>query len=124
MLGSDGSTKLVQRIPIPAVFALEQGRMPHHLALTIAAWICCVCPPAGFEPGAVAGAMVEPKINGMRAATAGATDVESHVRALVTECFPETLVAHDAFVSRIVELTQVIVRSGVRAATTAVLAAR
>lgn len=37
-VGSDGSTKLLQRVPIPAIRLLEQGRMPEQLALTVAGW--------------------------------------------------------------------------------------
>ena len=115
-VGSDGSTKLVQRVPIPAVRMLDLGQMPHQLALTVAAWICCVCPPAGFEPGPIADAMIEPKIDGIRAAVADATDLPSHVRAIVAGYLPEDLVAHVAFVERVVELSQIIVSDGVRAA--------
>ena len=36
------------------------GRMPHHLALTVAAYLCCLAPPAGFDPGPHAAAMADP----------------------------------------------------------------
>lgn len=116
-VGSDGSTKLVQRVPIPAIELLEKGRMPEQLALTVAAWICCVCPPTGFDPGPVAAAMVEPKIEALREVTAGAVDVSAHVRAILGGGFlPNALVAHGEFVDRVVEFAETIVADGIRAA--------
>ena len=49
-VGSDGSVKLAQRIPEPALLHLNNGRMPHHLALTLAAYLTCLAPPAGSTP--------------------------------------------------------------------------
>lgn len=124
-VGSDGSTKLLQRVPLPAIRMLEAGEMPEQLALTVAAWICCVCPPSGFEPGPVAAAMIEPKIEALRAATAGAGDVRSHVTAILSGGFmPDALVAHTAFVDRVVHLAELITTRGVRAAAAEALAAR
>lgn len=122
-VGSDGSTKLLQRVPIPAVRLLGAGAVPHQLALTVAGWICCVCPPVGFDPGPVAAAMVEPKLDALRAATADATDVDAHVAAILRGgFFPDDLVAHDAFVARVTELVRLIVTDGVRAAAADALA--
>ncbi|WP_232549585.1 mannitol dehydrogenase family protein [Propioniciclava soli] len=123
-VGSDGSTKLVQRVPIPAMAALDRGRMPHQLALTVAGWICCVCPPAGFDPGPVAAAMIEPKADALRAVAQGATNVASHARAIAEASLPDDLVAHGAFVERVADLAQIIVTGGVRAAAADALAAR
>ena len=90
-VGSDGSTKLVQRVPLPAIRKLERGEMPHQLALTVAAWICCVCPPPGFDPGPVAADMIEPKIEALRAATKGAADVRAHVTVVGAPGAPAVL---------------------------------
>lgn len=123
-VGSDGSTKLLQRVPLPAIRMLERGEMPEQLALTVAGWICCTCPPAGFQPGPVADAMVEPKIDALRAATAEATDVRSHVEAILQGGFlPDDLVRHTPFVDRVVSFVEVIVTDGVRAAAAQALAA-
>ena len=46
-VGTDGSVKLLQRIPEPALMALRDGRVPHLLALTVAGWIATVAPPPG-----------------------------------------------------------------------------
>lgn len=116
-VGSDGSTKLLQRVPLPAIRMLTRGEMPHQLALTVAAWIACTTPPAGFDPGPVAAAMVEPKADALRAATAGATDVRSHVEAVLRGgFFPRELVEHDAFVARVIHFVDLIVTRGVRSA--------
>ena len=64
-VGSDGSVKLGQRVPEPALLQLRRGRMPHHLALTVAAYLCCLAPPAGFDPGPHADAMVDPARAGL-----------------------------------------------------------
>lgn len=59
-VGSDGSVKLRQRIPIPALRMLDNGQMPHLLALTVAAYLSCIAPLKGSDPGAQAQAMQDP----------------------------------------------------------------
>ena len=116
-VGSEGSAKLLQRVPIPATMMLDAGKMPHQLALTVAGWICCVRPPAGFDPGPIAAAMYEPRADDLAAVTADATDVRSHVEAILRGgFFPDALIAHQSFVDRVVELSEIIVSDGVRAA--------
>ncbi|GAA1646268.1 mannitol dehydrogenase family protein [Georgenia ruanii] len=124
-VGSDGSTKLLQRVPEPALRLLHQGEVPQQMALTVAAWICCVVPPAGFVPGPVADAMQEPARARLAQATAGAPDVRGHVGAVLHGgFFPDELTAHPEFVSRVADLVEVIVTHGVRAATREALSAR
>lgn len=118
-VGSDGSVKLLQRIPEPSIRLLKQGIMPQQMALTAAAWICCVCPPAGFAPGAIADAMVEPKRDALRAAVeaAGAQTTRDHVMAIMRGgFFPDDLAQYDAFNERVAELADIIVTKGVRSA--------
>ena len=64
-VGSDGSVKLGQRVPEPALLQLRAGRLPHHLALTVAAYLCCLAPPPGFDPGPHAAAMADPARAGL-----------------------------------------------------------
>jgi fructuronate reductase len=52
--------KLRQRIPLPALQMLDDGRMPQLLALTAAAYLSCIAPLNGFNPGAQAEAMEDP----------------------------------------------------------------
>ncbi|MCH6163739.1 mannitol dehydrogenase family protein [Streptomyces marispadix] len=48
-VGADGSLKLAQRVPEPALWHLERGRVPAALALTVAAWLCCTAYPERLE---------------------------------------------------------------------------
>ncbi len=59
-VGSDGSVKLRQRIPLPALQMLDDGGMPQLLALTTAAYLTCIAPLNGFDPGPQAAAMEDP----------------------------------------------------------------
>jgi fructuronate reductase len=122
-VGSDGSVKLLQRVPGPALRMLDLGLVPQQLALTVAGWICCVCPPGGFDPGPVAGAMVEPARERLARATAGATDVRSHVEAVMRGgFFPTELAGRDEFTRRVADLAQLVVDHGVRQAAVEALA--
>lgn len=118
-VGSDGSVKLLQRIPEPAQQLLARGVAPQQLALTVAAWICCVCPPRGFQPGPIAEAMVEPKRDALRAAVdeAGASTAVDHALAIMRGgFFPDALVRHDEFNELVAHFVDVIVNHGVRTA--------
>jgi fructuronate reductase len=124
-VGSDGSSKLLQRVPGPALRLLGRGQVPQQLALTVAAWICCVVPPAGFTPGPIAEAMQEPARARLAAVTAGAPTVRAHVEAVMHGgFFPDELTAHPELVSRVADLAEAIVTDGVRAAAREALAAR
>lgn len=112
-VGSDGSSKLVQRIPGPAAEHLGAGRMPHHLALTVAAWLACIAPPPGFDPGPHAAAMTDPARERLRATAPG--PASAHVRAgldLLGDPLPAV------FAERVTELFDLLVRHGVDAAVT------
>ncbi len=117
-VGSDGSVKLRQRVPDPALLHLRAGRMPHHLALTVAAYLCCVTPPPGFEPGPHAAAMADPARERLRAIVAGAapgTGVRgaAAVRAVLESgLLGDGLTEHPEFAARVAELADVIVRHG------------
>ncbi|MFJ2558144.1 MULTISPECIES: mannitol dehydrogenase family protein [unclassified Streptomyces] len=124
-VGSDGSVKLRQRVPEPALLHLRAGRMPHRLALTVAAYLCCVAPPAGFSPGPHAAAMADPARGTLaaiadRAATAPAASGAS--RAAFVEAVLDSgllgdgLTEYPAFGGRVAELIDVVVRFGPGAA--------
>ncbi|MDA8438260.1 MAG: mannitol dehydrogenase family protein [Propionibacterium sp.] len=52
-VGSDGSAKLTQRVPGPVAWYEERGRVPHVIALLVAAWLHVVTRldlPAGQAP--------------------------------------------------------------------------
>ncbi|MEA5453812.1 mannitol dehydrogenase family protein [Sinomonas sp. JGH33] len=123
-VGTDGSVKLLQRVPEPALLALAEGRVPHLLALTIAAWICCVAPPAGFAPGPFADAMREPARERLAEITEGKTSPRENARAILAGgFFPDELVRFPEFTTRIEELVDTIVRHGAPAAASDAVAA-
>ena len=115
-VGSDGSVKLPQRIPEPALQLLAQGVMPEHLALTAAAWICCVVPLPGFDPGPHARAMVDPARELLGALAARSRSTEDLVRTVLTQMFPTELAESNDFARRVAEYVAVVTRDGVRAA--------
>ncbi|MFI8999017.1 mannitol dehydrogenase family protein [Streptomyces sp. NPDC053542] len=84
-VGSDGSAKLRQRIPGPALLQLRAGRMPHHLALTVAAYLCCLAPSPGFDPGEHAAAMTDPARDRLAALRARTPDGPSFATAVLTD---------------------------------------
>ncbi|MBS1695432.1 MAG: mannitol dehydrogenase family protein [Actinobacteria bacterium] len=116
-VGTDGSVKLLQRIPEPALIALRAGRVPHLLALTVAGWIAAVAPPPGFDPGPEAAAVREPARGRLAEATRGAHGARDHALAVLRGGFlPDDLVAHAAFSNRVADLLETIVHGGIRAA--------
>jgi fructuronate reductase len=116
-VGTDGSVKLLQRIPQPALMALRDGRTPHLLALTVAGWIASVAPPAGFDPGPQAAEIREPARDRLAEVTRGASGPHDHAMAVLRNGFlPDELVAHDAFTDRVADLVAIIAGSGIRAA--------
>lgn len=118
-VGSDGSVKLRQRVPGPALLHLRAGRMPHHLTLTVAAYLCCMAPPPGFTPGPHAAAMVDPAratLAGI-AARVGTASGASYVEAVLESgLLGDGLTQYPAFADRVAELIDVIVRHGPAAA--------
>lgn len=123
-VGSDGSLKLLQRVPDPALRMLNLGQVPQQLALMVAGWIACVAPPAGFDPGPIAAAMVEPAKDKLAAVTTGAGSVRAHVEAIMRGgFFPDALAEHDEFVARVADLVAIITTHGVRDAARAALEA-
>lgn len=123
-VGSDGSAKLLQRVPLPALRMLDMGQMPHQLALTVAGWIACVAPPTGFAPGPVADAMLDPARDRLAKTVAGAASSRAHAEAIMRGgFFPEELAARDEFTSRVADFLELIVADGVRAAAADALAA-
>lgn len=116
-VGTDGSVKLLQRVPEPALIALRDGKIPHLLALTVAGWIVSVAPPAGVDAGPFAGEIREPARDRLAEVTRGAAGPREHALAVLRGGFlPDDLVAHDAFTDRVADLVAVIARSGIRAA--------
>lgn len=124
-VATDTSAKLAQRIVVPAVYALERGRVPQQLALTTAAWICVTCPPAGFDPGELAGLVGEPKADAMRQAVTGAKGPRDHaLRVMRGGVLPDALTRWDDFDDRVADFVEIVVTHGIRAAAREALASR
>ncbi|MER7399325.1 mannitol dehydrogenase family protein [Streptomyces sp. NPDC000151] len=118
-VGSDGSVKLRQRVPGPALLQLRSGRMPHHLALTVAAYLCCLAPSAGFDPGEHAAAMADPARDHLAALRARTPDGPSFATAVLNDgLLGDDLPEHPEFAARTGEFIDLIHTRGPRAAAT------
>lgn len=114
-VGSDGSTKLAQRVPEPAALHLKAGRVPQHLALSVAAYLRCTTAPETTEHTA---AMVDPAADALRTARANAAGTREFVAAALRDgLLGDELAAHQEFQVRVAELVDVLGTHGVAAAT-------
>ena len=108
-VGSDGSVKLAQRVPDPALAHLRAGRVPQQLALTVAAYLRCL----GAETGPHAAAMSDPARESIVDWTRrGKSDVDR----IVDRLFGAELAGHTAFTGRVAELLDLLARHGPKAA--------
>jgi len=117
-VGTDGSVKLRQRVPGPALLALERGEVPHLIALTVAGYLACLAPLPGFDPGPHARAMVDGAAGRLREAAARAKGGVDLARAAIAdlELLGRELAGRSEFVDRVGELVDVIASAGVRVA--------
>ncbi|MGP3991302.1 mannitol dehydrogenase family protein [Streptomyces sp. 3N207] len=116
-VGSDGSVKLRQRIPDPALLHLRAGRMPHHLALTLAAYLCCLAPSAGFDPGEHAAAMADPARERLSTLRARTSDGPSFATAVLDDgLLGDELPEHAHFAARVGAFIDLIHTRGPRTA--------
>lgn len=122
-VGSDGSAKLVQRILEPVRVCLARGNTPHCMALTFAAWLACVAPFDGFDPGPHAAAMDEPLRQQLANLATDAKTSTELVQRVLDGFFPTWLAQASPFVTRAAQLLDVITTSGADVATRDVLAA-
>lgn len=124
-VGTDGSVKLRQRIPQPAIRLLRRGEVPHLIALTVAGYLSCLAPLRGFDPGAHAAAMTD----AARERLAGVAALSRHGRDLAErvigelQLFGDELAAQDTFIARVGELIDIIRTQGVDAAISDALSA-
>jgi len=117
-VGTDGSVKLRQRIPEPAMVALRAGEMPHLIALTVAAYLSCIAPLPGFDPGVHAAAMMDGARDRLQALAATARDGRELAERVIAEqqLFGDELAGQDSFIARVGELIDTIRRRSVDAA--------
>ncbi|BCW54452.1 MULTISPECIES: mannitol dehydrogenase family protein [unclassified Arthrobacter] len=117
-VGSDGSVKLRQRIPLPALQMLDDGGMPHLLALTTAAYLACIAPLPGFDPGPQAHAMEDPARGMLAGLAAGSRSGRDLARKVIGDhhLLGEELAGRDGFILRTGEFIDIIRSSGPLAA--------
>lgn len=117
-VGSDGSVKLRQRIPEPAMQALGRGDMPHLIALTVSGYLSCLAPLPGFDPGVHAATMNDSARDRLLPLSATMRNGCELARRVITDLqlFGSELAHQDAFIARVGELIDTIRRSGVDAA--------
>jgi fructuronate reductase len=70
-IGSDGSIKLPPRITESSLWHSERNQATPLTALVLAAWLACMAPPIGFEPGSIARAMKDPALEYLALLSAG-----------------------------------------------------
>jgi fructuronate reductase len=123
-VGSDGSTKLPQRITEPVLFLSEHQKSTEFLALTVAAWLACIAPMSDFEPGIHARAMKDPaQVRLQEFAKASKTPHE-----LVTKVFSDgnifspALASISTFTESVAEYLDLIFSSGIQGAVEKALA--
>lgn len=117
-VGTDGSVKLRQRIPEPALLALRHGEMPHLIALTVAGYLSCIAPLPGFDPGLHAAAMTDAardRLAGYAATARNGLELANRVMGEL-RLFGDELGSQDAFIARVGDLVDTIRRRGVDAA--------
>lgn len=114
-VASDGSLKLPQRVPGPALQHLSSGRMPHTLALTVAAYLCCLAPPDGTPATAASRDIEDPaRADFVRRA---ADDPRGWVRTVLRDGILGTdIAAQQDFHGRVDELYRLLGAHGVQAA--------
>lgn len=117
-VGSDGSVKLRQRIPDPAMQSLARGEMPHLIALTVAGYLACIAPLPGFGPGPHAEAMRDPARTTLAHAATSARGGRDLAERAIAELhlFGDELAGETAFIDRVGELLDLITRRGADAA--------
>ena len=117
-VGSDGSVKIRQRITTTAVALLDQDAMPHLLALTAAAYLACLAPLAGFDPGPQAAAMKDPARPKLQRAAAVSPSGRHLARRVIgdQQLLGADLAERTSFMDRVGDLVDVIHRHGVPAA--------
>jgi fructuronate reductase len=116
-VGSDGSVKLAQRIPEPALLHLGRGRMPHHLALTFAAYLTCLAPPTGYDSGPHAAAMSDPARAGLADLSNENPDSTVFVQAVLDGgLLGQQLAQRHDFTARVAEFRDILTRHGPAAA--------
>jgi fructuronate reductase len=117
-VASDGSLKLPQRLVRPALDHLAAGRVPHHLALTVAAYLRCAAPFPGDDMPAAVREVRDPARERLARLAAEAPNSAAFVHRVLMEerlLGPE-IPEHESFIERVAELHDILGRHGPQAA--------
>jgi len=122
-VGSDGSSKLPQRITVPALESYARGEEPKILALTVAAWLMCISEFNGFERGPYAEQMKDPARLKIIEIAKSSADVATLVTRFFAESgvFSNELSDSASFVQLTTRYTEIIMSQGIADAITASL---
>lgn len=117
-VGSDGSVKLPQRITDPVLHHRAAGTVPEHICLTVAAFLACLAPLPGFDPGPQARAMVDPARERLADLAGRSSTADDLVNAVLHDggVFAPSLGQDPAFADRIAHHLRTITTAGVQAA--------
>ena len=117
-VGSDGSVKLPQRITQPVLMRTKAGKSIDFIALTVAAWLACVSPLNGFDPGTQAKAMKDPALARLLEFAAQSNSPAELVTKVFTEgnIFSPDLAKADGFLDLVSEYLEHIPTHGITSA--------
>lgn len=115
-VGSDGSTKLPQRITKPALLALQNGKSPSFMALIVAAWLACIAPLTGEMRNEICEQMKD--ANRELLQSLDKSSVTAFVKEFFdrTNIFPESLSRNAEFTALVLKFRQLICDQGIEAA--------
>ena len=117
-VGSDGSVKLPQRITEPLIACAAEGWTPPFISLTVAAYLACLVPFPGFDPGPFAAEMTDPSrelLAELGRTSAGPDDL---VRRFFEESglLPPTLATLPGFATQVTDHLRTILTDGIESA--------
>lgn len=117
-VGSDGSMRLPQRITEPVQHHMAGGKLPEFICLMVAAYLACIAPPGGFDPGSYAAEMTDPEAISLRNIAASSVSYHQYVRKVFkeTDIFSKELAKFDKFVERIGDYLEVLCTEDVKTA--------
>lgn len=115
-VGTDGSTKLPQRITKPALLAIEEGRSPNLMALIVAAWMACMVQIGDEVANDVMAAMKDP--NKELLMSLSKSSPSDFVKASFdqTKIFNEAISTSEVFKELVLKYRQVINQFGIEKA--------
>ena len=117
-VGSDGSVKLPQRITEPLIDLAEKGWTPPFICLTVAAYLACLVPFPGFDPGPFAAEMTDPSRELLAELGRTSSGPDEVVQRFLDESglLPPALTTLSGFSTQVTDYLNTIVTDGIHAA--------